>query len=71
MTSSLPLRIDCSEPGCQRCAAQITDGVLRFRATHDGKRHDIKLPLDTLLRVLQATKESQVELKQFVELKAA
>lgn len=71
MTNTLPLRVDCSEPGCKRCAAQIVDGVFRFRAVHDGQRHEIKLPLDALLRVLAATKESQAESKQLIEIKAA
>jgi hypothetical protein len=51
-----PLKLDCSEPGCTRCAAQIVNGELRFRVAHDGKRHEVHLPLDRLLQVLAATK---------------
>lgn len=58
----LMLRVDCTHPGCTRCVAQITNGMLRFRAKHDGQTHSVELPLATLLRVLEASGCKAVEM---------
>lgn len=61
MIGNHPLKLDCSEPGCTRCAAQIVNGELRFRVAHDGKRHEVHLPLDRLLKILAATVDRSID----------
>lgn len=58
----IKLRIDCTEPGCSRCVAQIVGGVLRFRAKHDGVTHSVELPLDELCRIMEATAARVLEM---------
>jgi hypothetical protein len=62
--SVLMLRIDCTQPGCSRCVAQIVfecgrPAILRFRARHSGHTHDVELPLAEIVTVLKAA-EAQV-----------
>lgn len=51
LTSSV--RIDCTHPGCDQCAAQIVDGKLLFRARHNGEKHQVVLELREVIAMLK------------------